>query len=83
MRTPKKGDEVRITFRDHMTNADELTTYCVYGRIHKITEEAITVDYWTFPDPETPRKLGDEVECATIMRKVIEGVSVVTEWKDL
>lgn len=81
MRTPKKGDEVKIKFADHAKNDDTILPALVYGRIHKVTEEAIVLDSWAHPDPELARNLSEDVESYAILRKVIESIHVVTEWK--
>lgn len=83
MRTPKKGDQIRIHFKDHIKNAEESPKNIVWGRVHKITEEAIILDWWAHPDPEMNRNLGDEVECVTIMRRVIDQIFVSTGWREL
>ncbi len=83
MRAPKKGDTVRIQICDHIKNADDLPNNYVYGRVHKVTDDTITLDWWAMVDPEILRNLGDEVECITIQRRSIDRISVVAEWKDL
>lgn len=83
MRTPKKGDEVRITFRDHMGNATKSHSYKIWGEISEITDETIIVDHWTPVDLSDDRTLGSTVENFVILRKVIEEIMVAVEWKKL
>jgi len=74
--------EVRILFRDHRRNADESESYLVYGRIFKVTDEAIVLDSWAQPDVDALRDLGNEVECFCILRRVIESIDVA-DWRPL
>ncbi len=83
MKAPRKGDEVRITFKDHMNNAHKPHSYVVWGRIEEITDEAIIIDHWVPVDSADDRTLGSSVENFVILRKVIESISVAVEWKDL
>lgn len=83
MRTPKKGDEVKIVFRDHVKNGDAPAMYIAYGRVAKVTPEAITIDGWAHPDPENPdRRHGDAIETYTLLRAVIDEV-YVADWTEL
>ena len=85
MRTPRKGMEVKIQFRDHRRNDDTPISYVVYGRIHQGTEEAITLDCWVRLDdaPAVSRDVGNDVECFCILRKVIEKICVAMDWRCL
>lgn len=83
MRTPKKGDEVRIQFHDHMSNATKPHSYIIWGRIEAITDEAITLDHWVPADSSDDRVIGTSVENFVILRKVIQAIAVVVEWKEL
>ncbi len=83
MRMPKKNDQVRIRFRDHMNNATKPHSYMVWGQVEDITDEAIIVNHWVPVDSTDDRTLGSSVENFVILRKVIEAISVAVEWKDL
>lgn len=77
MRMPKVDDEVCIHFVDHNRNSSKgrLSPARVYGCVHKVTKEAITLDSWTqdFDDPEDAdeRSIDDNTECFTIARVAI------------
>ncbi len=83
MRTPKLGETLRVTFLDHCTNASEPNTHIVYGRLADVSEEYLVIDWWAHLDPAVERKIGVEIECIVILRKVIERIEVATDWRDL
>jgi hypothetical protein len=65
------GDELRIKFWDHVTGADDPIEFLVYGRVAKITPQAITLDSWANVDPATSRAHSETVETFSILRMVI------------
>jgi len=83
MRTPRVGQILQVQFLDHCTNASEPNTHIVYGRLAEIADEYLVIDWWAHLDPATERKIGTEIECIVILRKVIEKIEVATEWRSL
>lgn len=83
MRAPKPGDEVRLLILDHNQNESELSKYFVYGRVHAITTDSITLDCWAHEDPaNTKREGGDHIEFWTIMRPAILQ-TCVADWTEI
>lgn len=71
------GDEVRITFDDHVRDADDVMEFMVYGRVVKTSRKAITVDSWALADPLGDRDEDREnIHTFTILRKVINHIKV-------
>jgi hypothetical protein len=85
MRAPKPGDEVKITFLDHVENSDDdkPVTAVLYGRVHKVTDEAITIDAWANEDSDAKRSPGDGIETFTLVRSCIRATEVVESWRSL
>ena len=45
---PKPGDIVRIEFLDHAQDSDDVLLFECFGRIEKITKQAIVVYHWRY-----------------------------------
>lgn len=83
MRAPKPGDEIRLLILDHQQNDEKLPKYFVYGRVHAITADSITLDSWAHEDPANiKRDPADNIEFWTIMRGAILE-TCVAEWTEL
>ena len=72
MRPIRKGDEVRITFEDHVQDHDEPLVCCVRGLVDKVTRKAYTVKVW---EVVGEYKDGNE-NTFTIIRSTIVGKPV-------
>ncbi len=84
MKKIKPGMEVKILVRDHIQNSDDdkPVQAIVYGRVHKVSDDAITLDSWANEDRDSKRDPGDGVETYTLCRECVVEVWVA-EWERL
>lgn len=65
------GELVRVSFLDHCVGADELEPMACLGRVAKVTEEKVTLDWWYY-DARAERD--HNCESVTLVRAAIRGV---------
>jgi hypothetical protein len=80
---PKIGQTVRLTFLDHCTNAEEVMTCLVYGRVVEVADDHIILDWWAHIDPKAKRVTGELVESIVIVRDTITHIDVALTWRSL
>jgi uncharacterized protein involved in type VI secretion and phage assembly len=70
MHDPRRGDEVRIEFLDHVEDHHDPMHCVVWGRVHRVTKAAVTVACWDHRKPTWERD-DRNTKTFTILRSCI------------
>jgi len=75
--TIRKGNIIRVQFRDHVQYASRAVSFCVYGRVYSVTKREIVVEGWHCArKQDSPKKYNPDLEVRyVILRSCIENIS--------
>lgn len=78
-RAVKKGDEVKVTFLDHVESGKEAKPerFICYGRVVSIDSRALVIGSWVYPSGR--RKTDHNNTTFTILRSCISSVTHLVE----
>ena len=68
-----EGQEIAVTFLDHVLNGDKPLPCRIWGRCHRDTPEFLVVDVW-IPMDDEPRNTENNTECFCIVRSTIQHI---------
>lgn len=73
---PRKGDEVRIVFWDHVEDHDAPVKCIVWGYVESAKGNAYVIESWRLPDDLEANK--DNRKVFTILKKVVIEATILT-----